>query len=372
MGVLVKSHKKIYINGRFLTQGITGVQRYARETLMCLDELLTDSKNICPDTTWTLLAPQKTFSPGLRNIKFRAVGCLQGHAWEQIDLALYARGGLLFSFGFTGPLLHTNQIITVHDGAVVRIPEAYTTKFRLWYKFMVSKLVSRGPATVAVSQFSKGEAVDCFGAPQDNVHVVTEGWQHLQRTHTDESILEKYQLRGRKFILAVSSATPNKNFDAIVKAMQMLGKEAPTCVVAGATNSAVYKPSDTYADNMIKVGYVNDGELKALYQNAACFIFPSFYEGFGIPPLEAMSLGCPVIASTAKAVQEVCGDAALYFNPHTPSELADRLKEFFTNSTIQLKLVQAGRRRAENYSWHHGAELNLQIILQTLGAGQKN
>jgi glycosyltransferase involved in cell wall biosynthesis len=369
MGGDMNKHEHIFINGRFLTQGITGVQRYARETLLCMDELLAEKKSICPNTTWTVLAPPNTPQPDLRHIDFLTVGRLQGHAWEQLDLAWHSRRGLLFSFGFTGPLLHANQIITVHDGAVVRIPDAYTTKFRLWYTFMVSKLVSRGPATIAVSEFSKKEAIACFGAASNRVHVVTEGWQHLHRIQADKSILEKHKLPVGKYMLAVSSATPNKNFGAIVQAMRILGADAPICVVAGASNNAVFKQSESNYKNMIKVGYVSDEELKALYQHAACFVFPSFYEGFGIPPMEAMSLGCPVIASTAEAVQEVCGDAALYFDPNQPKELAQRLKEFFTDSQLPIKLAQAGHSRASQFSWQHGAKLNLQVILNALNRG---
>jgi glycosyltransferase involved in cell wall biosynthesis len=111
---------------------------------------------------------------------------------------------------------------------------------------------------------------------------------------------------------------------------------------------------------------VSDGELKALYQNAACFVFPSIYEGFGIPPLEAMSCGCPVIASTAEAVQEVCGSAALYFDPKQPEQLAQRLAMLFNNPQLAADLATVGRSRAGGYSWRGAAELNLGTIRAVL------
>jgi glycosyltransferase involved in cell wall biosynthesis len=354
----------LFINGRFLTQGVTGIQRYARETLACMDELLGPEHSMggMQFGPVIMLAPAGTQAPPLKNIQFKCVGRLSGHAWEQTELAWHARHGLLFSFGFTGPLLHPWQITTVHDGAVVRMPEAYTAKFRLWYNFMVRWLVRRAPLTIAVSQFSKAEAIACFGASPDRVAVTTEGWQHLQRITADDRILDKHQLRGQRFMLAVSSPTPNKNFGAIVKAIELLGPDAPRCVVAGSTNSAIFQAASSSSEHMIKLGYVSDGELKALYQSASCFVFPSFYEGFGIPPLEAMSCGCPVIASTAQAVQEVCGPAALYFDPQQPAQLAQRLREFFSNSQLATDMSQAGRQRAAGYSWQRSAELNLGMI----------
>jgi glycosyltransferase involved in cell wall biosynthesis len=117
---------------------------------------------------------------------------------------------------------------------------------------------------------------------------------------------------------------------------------------------------------MLHVGYVSDAQLKALYQHATCFVFPSFYEGFGIPPLEAMSCNCPVIASTAPAVCEVCGDAALYFDPREPRELASKLREVFGRPELRARMAAAGLKRASQYSWAESARLNLQYIEECL------
>lgn len=352
----------LFINGRFLTQGVTGIQRYARETLACMDEQLGSQGGHAHFGAVTVLAPRGTDNPGLRHIRFKIVGHLSGHAWEQTELAWHARKGMLFTFGFTGPLLHRFQVTTVHDAGVVRVPEAYTAKFRLWYTFLVRSLVKHAPLTIAVSQFSKREAVACFGARSERVVVTTEGWQHLNAIQPDEAILDKHQLRNKPFVLAVSSANPNKNFGAIVKALNLLGESAPRCVVAGATNSAVFQQTNEKSERMVKLGYVSDGELKALYQHASCFVFPSFYEGFGIPPLEAMSSGCPVIASTAEAVTEVCEDAALYFDPCRPEQLAQRLTEFFNDPDQGPILARAGRARAANYAWERAATLHLDAL----------
>jgi len=351
---------EVLINGRFLTQRVTGVQRYARETLQCMDELLAEGAG--EFARWTLLTPAGVDAPPLKRIRVESFGRLKGHAWEQIELAWRAKKGLLFSFAFTGPLSLRRQIVTVHDAAVVRIPSAYNWRFRLWYRSLIGRIVSRAPRTIAVSQFSADEATACFGAPASRVRVSTEGWQHLDRVTADESVLDRHGLRNKPFALAVSSPTPNKNFAAIAQALALLGTDAPRVAVAGSADPSIFRSTAAQSDSIVKLGFVSDSELKALYLQAACFVMPSFYEGFGIPPLEAMSCGCPVIASTAPAIQEVCGDAALYFSPHQPQELAEQLRRLFADRRLAQRLSQDGLKRAERYSWKESARLNLAVV----------
>ncbi len=360
---------EVFINGRFLGQRVTGVQRYARETLHALDELLAAQRGA--GLRWTVLVPRGTPLPQLRHLRVEPLGRLQGHWWEQLELPWRVGGQLLFSFGFTGPLLKRHQIITVHDAAVVRMPQTFTRGFRHGYQRLVRTIAARAPRTMTVSRFSAAEAVACFAAPAERVRVTTEGWQHLLRVDADASVLDQHGLRGQPFALAVSSPTPNKNFAAITRALALLGAEAPRCVVVGAADAAVFQGSaagDAASARLVRVGYVSDAQLKALYAHAHCFVFPSFYEGFGIPPLEAMASGCPVIASTAPAVVEVCGDAALYFDPARPGELADRLRELFTDAALRERLCAAGRQRLERYSWQAAAALNLAAIREVAGA----
>lgn len=352
----------IVINGRFLGQRITGVQRYGREVLAALDALLADR----PDRhyTWTLALPAGVQAPALQAITPVSVGHRQGHAWEQLDLAAHTRAAaLLINFGFTGPALMRRQIITVHDGAVVRMPQAYRWHFRLWYGALVRWLGSRVARVMAVSAFSGREAQACFGIAAERITVTTEGWQHLDRMVADDGVLSRHGLRDQAFVLAVSSPTPNKNFGAIVQALELLGPQAPRCVVVGGTDPKIFASAGAALPSVQHLGYVSDAELKALYEAATCFVFPSHYEGFGIPPLEAMASGCPVLASTAEAVREVCGDAAVYFDPNRPDELAQRLSQLHNSPTQREQLRQAGLSRAAQFSWAAAAQLNLDQIL---------
>jgi glycosyltransferase involved in cell wall biosynthesis len=360
--------KRAFINGRFLTQRLTGVQRYALETLRALDELLADETHeLGRDLELTVLAPPGTSAPPLRRIGFRTVGPLAGNAWEQLTLPWACRGELLISFGPTGPALKKRQVVTIHDAAVHVVPEAFSWKFRLWYRLLLPILARRNPRVMTVSNFAKQEVVRFFGADAERVRVSGEGWQHFARVSSDASILARHGLVPGRYVLAVSSITPHKNFAVVARALRSLTAPDFDVVVTGGNNGKVFGHIDTSTLAGLKlVGYVSDGELRALYENAAAFVHPSLYEGFGIPPLEAMAMGCPVIASDAAAIPEVCGDAALYFSPRDADALAALMSGLVSDTASRARLVERGRERTARYSWRDAALCHLEGVHEAL------
>jgi len=353
----------VYVNGRFLGQRITGIQRYARETLAALDAVLLDSSD-GGLLDWVLLAPRGCTLPRLGRIRARTVGRLTGHAWEQLELPRFSLGGLLLSFASTGPLAKRHQIITVHDASVYQVPDAFSWKFRAWYKLMIRAVVARAPLTLAVSEFSSSEVVRWFCGDPTRIRVTGEGWQHLSRERSDARILETHGLRSGRYVFAVSSPTPNKNFQLVLRAAERLSDLDLRFAIAGAADPRVFAAQPVTASARVHpLGYVSDAELKALYEHALCFVFPSRYEGFGIPPLEAMSCGCPVLAARIGAVQEVCGDAARYFDPSDDEELAAQVRALAGSPEEVARLRLASLDRAQQFSWAAAAEKNLRAVL---------
>lgn len=357
----------VFINGRFLTQRITGVQRYALEVLLALDRRLQAGLEGA-DFECVVLAPPGTTPPPLQAIEFREVGHLRGNAWEQLSLARATRGQLLFSFSATGPISKSRQMVTVHDAAVYAVPQAFSVRFRSWYKVLLGQLGPRLPLVLTVSQFSKRELVRHFGFDAQKVRVTTEGFEHILRQTPDTRVLEKHRLRSKRFVLAVSSRTPNKNFGLIVDAVQRLKEPDFEVVVAGGVDPRVFGGVNLPDLPFVRsVGYVTDAELRALYEHAAVFVYPSLYEGFGIPAIEAMACGCPVIASNAASVPEVCGDAALYVSPHDAAGLATLISRLMTDPEERERLARAGQSWVQRYTWDESARLNAGYIREGLG-----
>ncbi|MDF9298573.1 glycosyltransferase family 4 protein [Geobacillus stearothermophilus] len=359
--------KKIIINGRFLTQPITGVQRFALELVRGLDELI-ERRTICSNVDLVIMTPRNTINDiDLKNIKVIPIGRLKGHLWEQLELPFYSRGGLLVNLCNTGPLLKRKQIVTIHDAAIYSKPEGFTKIFIYWYKFLFKILSIIACRIVTVSEFSKNELVHYCKVKQNKIRVISEGWEHIQRADADLDVFQKYNINPKKYILAVSSLNPNKNFQGIVKAIESLGNIGADIVIAGGTNPKIFSASNDSLPNTVRyIGYVTDEELKALYEKAAGFIYPSFYEGFGLPPLEAMACGCPVIVSNVASLPEVCGDAALYVDPYSPEDIAEKIKLLLSDDKLREELKRKGLERAKLFSWEKCAKETIKVIEEVL------
>jgi len=343
----------IYINSRFLSQNLTGVQRYAIEVVKALDHLIDCGVISAEKYSFHLLCPNiPLYDLALKHIPLMCVGKLTGHLWEQLELPFFSKNGLLLNLCNTGPLFKRRQIVTIHDASIYGFPTAYSWKFQLWYRFLYFGLARNSLAINTVSYFSREELSKYSVADASKINVIHEGKEHFDSVVSDNSIIAKYGLHQRLFVLAVSSLNPNKNFHSVVGALELVTESKFDLVIAGGTNSKIFsKSSFPLADRTINVGYVTDQELKALYEHSACFIYPSFYEGFGLPPLEAMSCGCPVIVSNAASMPEVCGDAVLYCDPYSPEDIAAKIRTVLADADLREKLRLKGLQRASLFSW---------------------
>ncbi|MBB6671721.1 glycosyltransferase family 4 protein [Cohnella nanjingensis] len=358
----------VYVNARFLSQPITGVQRYAVELVKQWDRLLDEGEIDPGRCRFTLLAPPNILhEPELRRMKIERVGRLKGHAWEQFVLPYRARDGLLVNLCNTGPLAARDQIATIHDTAVYEHPASFTFAFRNAYKIIQNGLGRRARKIITVSQFSKSQLMQHCRVKEHKIHVVSLGKEHMQEVQADAGVYARHGLKPKAYILAVSSMNPYKNFAGIARAIELLGERDYEIVIAGARNAKVFGPMDMRGAEKIKwVGYVTDEELKALFEGAACFVFPSYYEGFGLPPLEAMACGAPILVSAAASMPEVCGDAGLYFDPHDPGDIARTIEMAMGDAELRQSLRESGYRRAAAFSWDRCARQTLDVIKEAV------
>lgn len=342
----------LFVNARFLTQPITGVQRYAVEVSKQLKHLRPELRFLTPKN---VLHHQLAEQLGAER-----TGTLKGHAWEQLELPVYTRQGKLLSFCNTAPLLKRDQLVVLHDASMFAVPDTYSLAFRSWYKLLFLTLSRTARNVLTVSRFSQQELAQYCRVPETALTVVHEGAEHIHTEVADARILNRHQLRERPFLLAVGSQSPHKNFRGLVEALARLGPTPFDTVIVGGTHSSVFAQTSTLPSSIKQLGYVTDAELRALYEHADGFVHPTYYEGFGLPPLEAMTCGCPVVTSDAASLPEVCGDAALYFDPHDPADIAAKVHQLIGDAPLRQALRERGFARVQQFTWRRCAEGLLQ------------
>ena len=343
----------LIINSRFLTQKITGSQRFAIEISKRL-------KKMNPNEIF--LAPKNIIHKELAsNLQVKMIGKLTGHLWEQIELPIYLKkqgNPLLLNLVNTAPLFYRNQIVTIHDLAFLRYPKWFSKKFYYFYKFLIPKIVKSSRKIVTVSEFSKKEIISILNVPEEKVEVV---YNAVSEKFKYNSSIEK-----ENYILAVSSLDPRKNFKNLILAFKNLNLKDYKLKIVGSENKVF---SNTEIKNLIKetpnvefTGYVSDDKLIKLYQQAKLFVYPSLYEGFGIPPLEAMACGTPVVVSNVASLPEVCGDAVYYVNPYDIHDIARGIETVLKDEELQKELIQKGLKRVKLFSWEKSAKKLIEII----------
>ena len=331
----------VVINGSFLAQPPTGVQRFAIEISIEL-------KRLAPHVT--IVAPKNTIpSAATDALNPEIIGKFTGHRWEQIDLWWYARTkkALLLNLDMKGPLLYRNKIITIHDLNFLHNPRWVSRRFYYFYKFLTMAGAHTSRLVLTVSEFSKAEIQRFLRVPASRIEVVYNAVTKLDAaTDKDRPVPGDY-------ILSVSSTHPRKNLKRLMRAFRQLRPDNVTLVLVGLPHSDDLSRM-TY-ENIVFLGHVEDKVLVSLYRQALAFVYPSLYEGFGIPPLEAMSFGCPVVASHASSILEVCGDAVLYVDPNNVDNITDGLDRIIRDKDLRNELAEKGLKQCKNFSWTKSA-----------------
>ncbi len=339
----------VYLNGKFLAQRTTGVQRVARELVRALDLQPCGLK-------WVLLRPPAGTAMPLVNIEQQVLGPvgMPLHAWEQACLPWAARAGLLLSLAGSAPWLAARQVVTMHDAAVFDRPDAYRRTFVWWYRALFRWLAQRACHVLTVSDFSAARLAAVTGISPQRLSVVSGGADHLDPVPLAEPWWQSLGLQSQGFLLAVGSLNATKNLAGLLAAYASQSQRiGMPLVIAGGRDGSVFTPVEGWAPTrgLRHLGWVDDSQLKTLYSHAAGLIFPSTYEGFGLPPLEAMRCGCPVAAARIPAVVATCVDAAIYFDPANPEEISQALLRIASDAALRERLRATGFRQAARLPW---------------------
>ena len=286
----------------------------------------------------------------------------------------------VFHYQYTGPLFRVcPEVVTVHDVSFERHPEFYRTAERLRLQLTVRRAAKTARRIITVSEFSKAEMVHYLGVPDERVKVIYNGVGPEFRPVADAEVirrhLERHSIR-RPYLLAVGNVSRRKNHGAAVRGFALWLSRRPESehrlVIAGNLQDAAADVLGEAARlglpaNRLQVlGYVPEKELPFLYAGADVLVNTSLYEGFGLPLVEAMGCGVPVIASRASCFPEIAGDAARLVDPGDPEEMAQALEEVLENSSIRSEMISRGLRRAAGFRWDVAARETLKVYYEAV------
>jgi glycosyltransferase involved in cell wall biosynthesis len=351
----------IYVNARFLTQELTGVQRFAEQLSLSLINLRDDLVFISPDGIIRNSVADRL------NVKI--IGKKHGHAWEQFELPFYLKrqgSPLLLNLCSTAPVFYKNQIVTHHDVTYKRYPKSFSRNFKLLYGILVPLMLKNSHRLLTVSEFSKGEISEIYNVDENKISII------YNAVSGDFSYSES-QKHTEKYLLAVSSPNYHKNFHGMIEAFLKLKNTNCKLKVIGSASTSFAAQDYTQllkdSSDIEFLGRVDDKQLVQLYQNALAFVFPSFYEGFGIPPLEAQACGCPVISSNAASMPEVLADSVVYFSPGDTDMMAEAMMKIIADESLRADIISAGQENVKRFSWDASATKISAILDELSGHG---
>lgn len=271
----------------------------------------------------------------------------------------------------------TRTLLTVHDLSFIRVPETASPSLKAYLDRVVPASVQRADHILADSQATKDDLVALYGTAPEKITVLLSGVDPYFRPSFDpthfETLKTKYHLPERQYIFSCGTVQPRKNYGLLIESLAHLRAEGRdlAIVIAGGKGwleGPMYKTlrETGMSDFVHLIGFADDDDLPALYSHAACFALPSLYEGFGLPVLEAMACGTPVVTSNISSLPEVAGDATLLIEPTDLDALTNALRLLLDDAALRSTLIEAGKARAQQFTWEKAAQQLGEIYRQII------
>jgi glycosyltransferase involved in cell wall biosynthesis len=359
------------INGDFVTLKPTGVPRYAREVTQALDALVAESHPLTVGLDLNLLVPCQPKEPlHLRAISMQVLPEYKRprlpQFWVQLQLPRHVAGGLL-SFCNLAPIVHRRHIVCVHDLHTRLMPDSYSRLFRWAHRLVLPILGRRAHFITTVSELSRTHLIQYRVAVADKIVVTHNGSDHVTRWERQGPSRFDHAPT-RPFIFSFGQTQKYKNLDLLIALSKQLDTLGLDIFIAGDVSEAAIQASTSLQLRNVRfLGRVTDAELADLYANALCLVFPSRMEGFGLPVVEAMALGCPVVSSNIPALVEVCGDAAMLVHPDDTQGWLTAIQALHLDPQLHKRMTTRGLERARQFSWRVIAEIYLKLMAKVDG-----
>ena len=352
----------VTINGRFLTRRTTGVQRYAGEVLKAISLVLAAEPDWAERLKFNIRLPSDvtTAIPNFLSFASPRWGHLQGYAWEQIELP--RRKEVSLNLCNLAPILGGSKVVCIHDANVFLAPYSYTWKYRTAQRVIMPLLGRTASVISTVSKASADSLINYGVIPNEKKIVIApNGHEHVFAWKPERSKIKIESITHQPFILMLGGQAPHKNSRLVSAIAPELALRGIDCIVTGHLDN-VFTSIRNQASGIHFIGFVDDDDIALLLSSAICLIFPSFVEGFGLPVVEAMALGCPVIAANCSCMPEICGDAALLCSPYDPSAWINAITQLKNDKEERKILIQKGYNRCLKYSWLSTAKIYLQVL----------
>lgn len=262
-----------------------------------------------------------------------------------------------------GCFLNKNQVITVHDLIPLIFPQ-YHKKQYFYFKYMLPVILKKTAKILTGSHHTKQLIMNFYKISEPKISVIPYGV-------SDFFLAQIPRQNKQNYILYVGRLSPEKNIEGLIKAFGMFMDEHPTGLklkVTGDKKQLGFPINQRIRNKIEFIGHPNDDRLAALYRNASLLAFPSLYEGFGLPPLEAMACGCPVVVSNVASLPEVCGDAAQYVDPHNIDSIAEGIHKVLTDEALRLSMIEKGLKRTRLFSWKKSAQEHIKVFEEALSS----
>jgi glycosyltransferase involved in cell wall biosynthesis len=294
-------------------------------------------------------------------------------------MAARAKVDLVHSLASTAPLWgRFRRVVTVHDLIYARFPEAHAGIREKGMRVLVPSAARRSDRVIADSLSTRDDLIELLGLPADRIDVVPLGVGAVRRATalSKDDVRGRLRLEGRRVVLSLSAKRPHKNLLALIGALALIpASERPVLVLAGYPTAHEAQLRDRAQslgldDDVRFPGWLSAAAVEGLWSVADAFVFPSLYEGFGLPVLEAMARGVPVACSDASSLPEVAGDAALLFDPHDESAIAAALRRLLTDPALAERLRAGGHVRVREFTWQRTARATIQSYERALAGGQ--
>ena len=372
------NRNRVCINGRFITQPISGVQRYATELVLGIDGLLASGAIDGTRVAFELLVPSKPAARQLelRHITTRVVGNTGGHLWEQLELPRFVDGNALLCLCNSAPLAsligRINTIVTIHDLAYLYFPQAYSRRYRLLYRILTPLIMRFATRIITVSAAERASIVKLFPQVESRLTAIQNGTSAMPDLPVQTNGV-KCNTQLTHLVLYVGALNRRKNLQGVVDAFRKVKSQLGNVRlgIVGSAGAAFSKAGFVVPPEIVGhvdfFGQIDDFvRLAELYSRSRCCVFPSFFESSGLPPIEAMSCGCPVVTSDIPALRERCGDAALYCNPADPDSIADQILKLLKSETVYEEFRRRGTEWARRFSWDECARETFSVVKELL------